>query len=286
MTAATPRRRYLPALALGLAIVLAGLLLFVFGVDMEATATALGTITARDLQDVRAPFTGLIEPGWYEAEVSRAGGARAFRLDGQGNGLFSAAGDFSPVRHFSWECAGKKGAVDRAALRFHRLRTGDLLWPGQVVAVVHPGQWWQFRFPAALQAPAREEGWLAVDVPVESGQAVTAGQVVAVLVPVDAQGRPKGLIARMEVEETHAAEVQPGQTVRVSTNLYADRVYGTVPAVVERIEPLGHPGPDGKRSYRVDAAIGETPLRLLLGSGLKGEIILGRKRVYRIILEH
>ena len=45
-------------------------------------------------------------------------------------------------------------------------------------------------------------------------------------------------------------------------------------------------GENGKRTYRVVAVVKETPLKLLLGSSVKAEIVIGKKRVWRIILEH
>ena len=54
---------------------------------------------------------------------------------------------------------------------------------------------------------------------------------------------------------------------------------------IERLEPLGEPTANGERRFRAVAAITEAPFALRVGSSFKAEIVIGRKQVYRIILE-
>src|SRR5262245_24301627 len=163
--------------------------------------------------------------------------------------------------------------------RFYSLEPGDEVQAGQVLATVKPG--------ATVQAPAEEPLWLVAGVDVSRGQGVEAGQRLLTLVPLDPKThRPRQLLGRLEVGEEHVIEVRPGQTVRVWSNLYNERVHGKFSAVVERVEPLAVVGEDGKRRFHVIAVLEDPPGPLLLGSGLSAEIVLGKKPVYRIILEH
>ena len=72
----------------------------------------------------------------------------------------------------------------------------------------------------------------------------------------------------------------------VTSNLFNERTHEKLEATVECIEPLAAVGDDGKRRFTVVAVLEPTSDRLLLGSSVKAEIMLGKKRVYRIILEH
>src|SRR5437899_7474090 len=81
---APPRRSYhLRVFAISLTVIVFCLVGFLFGVRMEAVVPATGTITAHDLHEVRSLISGLVEPGWYEAEIARPGEPRlTVRLDG------------------------------------------------------------------------------------------------------------------------------------------------------------------------------------------------------------
>jgi hypothetical protein len=167
------------------------------------------------------------------------------------------------------------------------LSPGDVIGPGAVLATVRPAEGTQGMNPVTVSAPVTDGLWLIAKVDVVTGQAVQAGQPLMTLVPVDARTRrPRELLARLEVSEEHVVEVKEGQKVRLSSNLYNERVHGTFSAVVERIEPMAEAGRDGKRRFHVLAVLEASDRPLLLGSGLKAEIVLGRKPVYRIILEH
>lgn len=204
-----------------------GLAIFVFGVSMEATATAPGVITARGERDVRSPSAGLVD----------------------------------------WE---------------KPLAPGDEVKPGQGLVSVRQGM-----NTGKVAVPEGQPLWLVIAIHVEQGERVAEGQRLLTLVPVDpATHRPRELLARLDMLEEHVADVAVGQTVRLRSNLYNERIHGQFDAVIERIEPLGQVGEHGKRYFRVIAVVKETPARLLLGSGVKAEIVIGKKRVWRIILEH
>ena len=78
----------------------------------------------------------------------------------------------------------------------------------------------------------------------------------------------------------------PGQPVRLSSSLFNHRLHGHASALVERIEPWGHESLDTSRRYTVWAAVIDSPVALRLGSRCQAEVLVGRKPVYRIILEH
>jgi hypothetical protein len=310
ITAWVPPRRsyYLRTFALSLALLLACLGGFLFGVHLEAVAPATGTITARDLQELRAPLGGLVELGWYEGDMQRDGSPLRVRLDAQGQGVSEHG---SPVDHYELSADGRRLRVAAEGLRFHLLQPGEELWPGQPVAGLRPAESAArldaldlrpreesasamdlFRparqpAPAVLRVPDRGRRWLAVTVPVSPQQAVRPGDLIASIVPIDpATRRPGDLLARLEIDERHWAEVAPGQAVRLYSTMYNPRLHGHAAARIERLEPCAEEGPDGRRRYRAIAAVTAAPFPLWLGSSFKGEVVLGKKRVYRIILEN
>ncbi len=200
-----------------------GLAIFVFGVSMEATATAPGIITARCEIEVRSPVTGIVDLG-------------------------------KPIA------------------------PGDEVKPGQSLARVGTVE---------VSAPEGAPLWLVVAVAVGPGQHVDVGQRLITLDPLDPMThRPRELLAWLDMPEEHVADIETGQRVRLTSNLYNERIHGQFDAVIERIEPAGRLAENGKRYFRVVAVVKETPLKLLLGSGVKAEIVVGKKRVWRIIMEH
>ena len=69
MTATWPPPRptcHLRVFAVCLSLVALALLTMLFGVQLEAVVPATGTITAKNLIEVRTRLAGLVEPGWYE----------------------------------------------------------------------------------------------------------------------------------------------------------------------------------------------------------------------------
>jgi hypothetical protein len=152
---------------------------------------------------------------------------------------------------------------------------------------VQPMPWTEGMAIPTVGPPDDEELWLVVAVHVQPGEVVTAGQRLMTLAPLNPETKePRELMIVLEVNEEYAAEVKTKQKLRVTSNLYNERTHGKFDAVVERVEPLALIGEDGKRRYRVSAVLEGRPPRLLLGSGVKAEIVLGKKPVYRIILEH
>lgn len=262
---------------ISLIIVLLSLSAFLFGVRMEVTAPATGIITAEDYQEVRTTLAGIVEPGWYEAEVVRAGDSPlGIRVNHQGDGVTQ---DGRTVRQAQLSDGSQAGEQ-----RFHRLKPGDELWPGQVVASVRDDQ---VPLPRNdLRVPARGERWMTLEVRVAPDQAVQPGDVMATIVPIDPEThRPRQLLARLQVDEKHVGEVHPEQNVRLYSNMYNARLHGCATALVQRLEPWGEALPGGGRCFYALAPITETPVSLPLGSTFKAEVIIGRKSVYRIILE-
>lgn len=315
-----PRRAYhLRVFAVSLGLVVIGLAGFLLGVRMEAVEPATGIIAARDLRQVRSLLAGLIEAGWYEGQVVDSEGQLVrVRLDAHGEGAAELSGDFQPVAQH--RIAGKL-SISPDTLRFRRLQAGDDLWPGQPLAALRSDDWrlqlkqiedrirqWQSSgnhvpereqaraeaellrqrlSQATVRVPESSKLWMAVQVRVASLQAVQPGDVIASIVPIDpSTHQPLDLIARLEVEEKHRADLAPGQSVRLFSTMYNHRLHGHVEARIERIEPWGEPAPDGGRRYTVVASITDAPFPLPLGSSVKAEIVVGRKVVYRIILEH
>jgi len=288
---------------------LAGLL---FGVELEAVVPAAGVITARDLREARALVGGLVEPGWYEGEV----GGHRVRMDAHGNGrLDPNAGAAGPVAAHEWARNGSKVPVKGKT--FHRLKPGDELWPGQVFAAVRTDEL-RFRLQtieeqikegesrgpngalmrererlrellsqAVLHAPEGDDRWLALEVRVSPLQAVSPGDVVATLAPIDVKtGQPRDLMARLEVKEEHWGSLSPEQSVRLHSAVHNHRLHGNAEARIERLEPGGHSSGNGERRFHALAPVTTAPFALPIGSSFKAEVVVGRKVVYRIILEH
>lgn len=309
---------YLRVFAISLILVVLCLAGFLFGVHMEARVPASGTITARDLQEVRSQLNGLVELGWYEAELSRPGGKQIrVRLDSNGDGQTDpAAGKPEFVQQREMVANGQRLTLQ--GVRFHRLEAGDLLWPGQLLATVRADDV-RSRLEAiedqlkelesqgeqranllrerdrlrdrlargVLRVPEQGDGWMAVEVLAAPLQAVKPGDVLASIVPVDPQtGQPRDLMAYLDVDEKHWGGLTAGQTVRLQSQVHNHRLHGIAEARIERLEPWGRPGPNGERQFRALAAITQAPFVLPLGSSFQAEVVVGRKLVYRIILEH
>jgi hypothetical protein len=275
-------------------------------------------VTARDLHEARTPLAGLIEPGWYEGEALVDGSAVAVRLDAQGNGMTDpVAGPPRDVAAYQVHDAAPRVTVLADSLRFHALRAGDELWAGQILAALRTDEWrheldvleasedsftpglpssprrlrrdalrnWLSQ--SVLRVPTSSPTWQVLSAPVKPLQSLAAGDLVAVLAPWDPESRqPRGLTVRLQVQESHLADLVPGQAVRLFSNVFNQRLYGTAQAVIERIEPWGEAGPDGQRRFVAVAAVADAPFALPLGSTCRAEIVVGRKLVYRIILEH
>jgi hypothetical protein len=295
-----------------------GLAVFLFGVRMEAVEPAHGIITARDLQDIRSPLNGLVELGWYEGTIADGDKSIPVRLDPEGDGIARAGSEYQAVARYRLE-ARRSIAPDN--LKFHRLEAGDDLWPGQPLAFLKTDEWrlqlkvledrlreWpstgnheteraqargdveliRFRLArSVMHVPSSERAWLAVSVHAVTGQAVQAGDAIAEVVPADpVTHQPLNLIARLEVDEKNLGDVEPGQNVRIACSMYNHRLHGRAEARVERIEPCGERNGNPDRKFIVHAPITSSPFSMPLGCSVKADIVVGRKVVYRIILEH
>jgi hypothetical protein len=315
-----PKRTYhLRIFLISLAVIALSLAMFVFGVRMEAVAPTTGVITAREVIELRALVPGLAEPGWINAQAGSPGAATIpVRLARDGNGLSEAtpSDPSRPVRQRELLAGDLKLPV--RGEHFHRLQAGDILWPGQPAATIRNDEL-RFRYEklndqiadlekkgqtastlererdrlrqqlaqSTLEAPAGSNAWLVLEAPVAPLQAVKAGDLLATLVAVDPRThQPRDLIARLDIEERHWGEIAVGEPVRLRSTVHNHRLHGTAEGRIERLEPLGEPGPKGERRFHAIAAITTTPFPLPLGSSCRGEIIVGRKLVYRIILEH
>jgi hypothetical protein len=137
-----------------------------------------------------------------------------------------------------------------------------------------------------LHVPRSAQLWQAVEVAVRPLQAIVAGDNIATLVPLDqATKQPRGLAAQLEIDEKHAGALTTGMPVRLQSTLYNHRLHGWAEARIERVYPRAELGPDGQRRFRALAAITRAPFQIALGSSVHAEIVVGRKPVYRIILE-
>lgn len=309
---APPRRTYhLRVLATSLALIVFCLAGFLFGVQMEAVVQATGTITARDVHELRTVIPGLVEPGWYEGQV--AGSGAPVRLDSRGSGLAdTGAGRLLPVEHQQVIDGKQRLSIERVC--FHRLQPGDELWAGQALATIRPNdllshhnhlddrirevqgrgeatagaprQLDQFSH-AVLHVPDTADRWLVLDARTAPDQAVHAGDIVATIVPVDPEThRPRNLIARLEVDEKYFGQLQKDQTVRIFSTMYNHRLYGYAEAQINKLEPMGEQIANGERRFHALAPVTGAPFALPIGSTFKAEVVIGRKLVYRIILEH
>jgi hypothetical protein len=297
-----------------IALALAGAL---FGVRVEAVVPASGTITARELREARARLSGLVELGWYEAEVARPDGAPLpVRVDDEGNGVGLLDGATLRVRQ--GELTDGELRLTVRERRLHRLQAGELLWPGQPLAQVRDDalrlrlatlddqikdhmqrsepcdalirerdRLREHHARATVFAPGSGERWLLVELRAAPAQKVNSGEVVAVIVAADPQtGQPRDLVARLDVEEKHWAGVAAGEKVRLHSAVYNSRHFGSAEAVIDRLEPSADTTVAGDRRFHALAPITQSPVALPLGSSFQAEIVVGRKLIYRVILEH
>jgi hypothetical protein len=139
-----------------------------------------------------------------------------------------------------------------------------------------------------IRVPDTGDLWLTLEAPRARGQRIRAGDVIATLAPLDPKTHlPCHLVAHLEIDEKHCGDIAPRQTVRLSSTMYKEHHYGLATATIKRIEPWGKAAPDGSRRFHALASLQETrDLNLPVGSTFKAEIVVGRKLMYRIILEH
>ena len=312
----SPRPIYLRVFAISLGAVVLCLVGFLFGVRLEAVMPATGLIAAREQQDIRARLPGIIELGWHEGVLHQAKGRDLrIRVNNKGHGSTDPGqGTVQKIEYFKL-ADGRQ--ILPAELTFHKLQAGDELWPGQEIGLIRADDLelnirklkarledLKSRGDPLMEVLAEHDAlverlnqavirvadskntWQVLKVHVSSFQAVQAGDAIALVAPLDPQtGQPRDLIAYLEVHETHAGELKPGQAVRLYGTMHSQRLHGHAEGKIESLEPLGEPGPNGDRHFRARALITQSPFVLRPGSTVKAEIVVGRKRVYRIILE-
>lgn len=297
------RARYIRIFGISLIVIVAALLFFLFGVHMEASAPATGVLQAKDKLNLRAPIAGLIELGWYEGEETNVSGKQlVFRVDARGDGLADGgAGLPQPIQNYRLADGHSLAAVSR---RFHKLATGDHVWPGQVLAWIRSDALGDAsKLGAAITDPAPPVGktalqlsihvptlhslWQVLKIHAEPGAAVAAGDSLMTLAPIDPESHePVDVVAHLEIAEEASEELAAGQIVRLQSSVYHSRLHGVAEGKLLSIDPLAESHPDGKRYFHAIAAVQQSPFPLRLGSSVSAKIVIGRKSVYQIILEH
>lgn len=263
MTAAwvPPRATYhLRVFAVSLVLVVLFLAALLFAVDVEAVAPATGVVTARDLREVRAPVAGLVE------HKLRPGDELA------------SADVLATVRNDDL----------RARLRIVQDQLNEAQSRGDpTTALGHERDHLQAQLASAVLRVPEGGPWLVLEAKAAPLSAVRAGDVIAVIVPLDPQTRqPRDLVARLEVDEKHWGSLETGQTVRLRSAVHNHRLHGAAEARIDRLEPCGEAAGNEGRRFHATAAVTSVPYPLPLGSSFQAEVVVGRKRVYRVILEH
>lgn len=311
-----PRPIYLRVFALSLGAVVLCLLGFLFGVRLEAVMPGSGVVAARDQQDIRAGLAGIIELGWHEGILRQAKGPDLLvRVNTRGHGSTDPGqGSVQKIEHFKL-ADGRVLLPDE--LTYHKLQAGDELWPGQEFGLIrcedlelkirklkarledlksrgdpllevlaeHDALVERLQ-QAVVRVPDSKQNWQVLKVHAASLQAVKAGDALALVAPLDPDtGRPRDLVAYLDVHEKHAGELQIGQAVRLYSTMHNHRLHGYAEGKIEHLEPLGEADPNGDRHFRARAVLTQSPFSLRTGSTVKAEIVVGRKQVYRIILE-
>lgn len=114
------------------------------------------------------------------------------------------------------------------------------------------------------------------------GEPVTRGELVIVV----AAGEDRRVFLR--VPERDIVRVQKGQMVHLYSALFPYRQYGISEGGVYMVQNWAQTGatdaPAVGRNYEVRAYITKAPYTLPLGSSVQGEIMVGKKQIYRILL--
>jgi hypothetical protein len=166
---------------------------------------------------------------------------------------------------------------------FEPIVAGTTLYSGK--AVVWLGG--EMNIYEPILAPSSLTRWMVLELPIENGHLVQEGELVASLVQVNAEAsRVLDLVVRIEIDEQQFGSVESGQEVRLYSNMHPHRTHGFAKGVIDRLEPMGVEGPNGSRKFHAWAKVTECPFPLKLGSSVRAEVVVGRKRTYQIILEH
>ncbi len=132
----------------------------------------------------------------------------------------------------------------------------------------------------AITAPTQGR---VVQVEKRPGERVTRGELVMVLTP-DERRR-----VLFRVSERDIVRVRQGQEVRLYSPAFPYRQHGVTHGQVYMVEnwaqtsAVGSFG-EGARTYEVRAYVTVAPYVLRLGSSVQGEIMVGEKQIFRILL--
>lgn len=137
-----------------------------------------------------------------------------------------------------------------------------------------------------IRLPASATHWLILEVHFSDGQKIEAGDPIVTIYPIVALDDLPFHPVRLEIEEKNAGSVEQGQDVRLFSNMYPHRSHGTAKGIIEHLEPTGVEGANGRRLFHAWVRVIESPFPLKLGSSVRAEVIVGRKRTFQIILEH
>lgn len=121
-----------------------------------------------------------------------------------------------------------------------------------------------------------------VQVAKRQGEPVSQGELVMEV----AAGEERRVFLR--VPERDIVKIEKGQTVHVYSALFPYRQYGIAEGGVYMVQNWAETGatdsPVVGRSYEVRAYVTKAPYILPLGSSVQGEILVGKKQIYRILL--
>ncbi len=184
--------------------------------------------------------------------------------------------------------ATKSGIIELATTPAARLEpNSDKLIPGgsEIARIRSVGD--LDRQPATPVLLSKDSPqWLVLDVHVADGQRIQEGDPIVTIYPTASEGGALVHPVRLEIDEKNFGAIEPGQEVRITSNMYPQRSHGFAKGIIERIEPMGVEGPNGSRKFYAWVKVTESPFELKLGSSVKADVIVGRKKTYQIILEH
>ena len=226
--------RHLHVFGISLLLIVGALVMFLFGVKMEATAPATGVVTSPHIMTIRASRSGIIEKVLAKLEPNSEtlldGGTELARI--------RSLGDATP------------------------------------------------KMSASVLLPKDHRYWLVLEVHFDDGQRIQEGDPIATVYPIINTDGGIHYPIRLEIDEKNFGAIEPGQQVRLTSNMYPQRSRGAAKGVIDRLEPMGVEGPNGSRKFCAWVSVTESPFDLKLGSSVKAEVIVGRKKTYQIILEH
>ena len=278
---------HLRAFVICLVVILIALVSVLFGVHMEAVTHGAGIVKVRDMVELRP--AGPDSPNWAG---TRARSCARAAWSAYGSTGSATAPPTPPRARFARSINSAvpkepRSAWNRCASQA-RKRRPPLARPGGRLRPLRRSlaAAWPDAVRTQSAGPRLTFRLASIKTCIEQDQAVKPGDVLAWLAPVDpATGRANSFIAQIDVVEKHAAGLEAGQDVRLVSTMYNQRLHGHAEGVVEKVEPLAEAAENGERRFRIQVKITHAPFELHHGMSVKAEIVLGHKRVYRIILE-